>query len=92
VHEREETVEFRYVPPPYSPAHGITVDWERGFEIDLRVVEGEVLLRANPAGLVSLAKQLLTLAQQGVPAGSHIHYDPGEELEDDSVPLILERG
>jgi hypothetical protein len=54
-------------------------------------VDGDVLLRANPAGLVSLAKQLLTLAQQGVPAGSHIHYDAGEELEDDSVPLILER-
>jgi hypothetical protein len=84
-------VEFRYVPPTYAPDTGIKVEWEAGFWIDLRVVDGDVLLRANPAGLVSLAKQLLTLAQQGVPAGSHIHYDAGEELEDDSVPLILER-
>jgi hypothetical protein len=52
---------------------------------------GEILIRANEAGLVSLAQHLLTLAENADPAGSHIHMDASRELEDGSLDLVLER-
>ena len=63
--------------------------WEEGFQIDVRVGNGTALIRANREGLVSLANHLKALA--GEPAGSHIHLDPWNALEDGSVELILER-
>ena len=63
--------------------------WEEGFQIDVRVGNGTALIRANREGLLSLANHLKALA--GEPAGSHIHLDPWNALEDGSVELILER-
>lgn len=45
---------------------------------------------ANRAGLVSLARQLLTLAQEDAPSGAHLHLTAGQEIES-AVGLILER-
>jgi hypothetical protein len=55
------------------------------------VHDGEVLIKADAAGLQSLAAHLLTLADQGVPVGAHVHLEPGVDLEDESVRLIVER-
>ncbi|WP_432856745.1 Imm32 family immunity protein [Amycolatopsis sp. CA-161197] len=49
-----------------------------------------VLVRGNPAGLRSLARHLLTLAQESVPAGSHLHLTGGSELDGDA-DLVVER-
>ena len=63
--------------------------WENGFTIDVRIVNGASVIRANREGLLSLANHMKTLAEE--PAGSHIHLDPYNALEDGSDGLILER-
>ena len=52
---------------------------------------GETVIRANRNGLITLAKILLTLAQENVPAGSHVHLDEDNFLEDDSSELVCVR-
>ncbi|MET8538035.1 hypothetical protein ABZV67_41565 [Streptomyces sp. NPDC005065] len=50
-----------------------------------------IRVEANAAGLRTLAGHLLTLAQDGVPDGSHLHLEDSNGLEDGSVGLVLER-
>ena len=52
---------------------------------------GETVIQASRDGLITLAKMLLTLAQDGIPSGSHIHLDEYNFLEDGSSELILVR-
>jgi hypothetical protein len=75
----------------YDPATGLSLSWTPGFTIEVTHDSGEVLIRANSAGLTSLAQHLLTLAAEPVPDGTHIHLDIYGGLEDGSVDLILER-
>lgn len=76
--------------PKYVPEKGLILNWENDFSI--KVFWGnEILIKANCAGLTSLARHLLTLAQEGVPNGSHIHLDEYNSLEENSVGLIVER-
>jgi hypothetical protein len=48
----------------YDPTAGLHLEWSDGFEIEVQVHSGEVLIRANKAGLVSLAQHLLTLGAE----------------------------
>lgn len=64
-------------------------EWVNDFEIRVKVVNGTTVILANREGLMSLAKQLLTLAD-GVP-GDHIHYDEYNSLEPGSSEMIIER-
>lgn len=74
----------------YSAKDGLQLIWRPGYV--LRVTSaGEVCVSGNAEGLRSLAQHLLTLADEGVPPGVHAHMQPGLELEDDSVPLIVEK-
>lgn len=75
----------------YDETKGIQFEWEKGFRISTDVRNNEILIKANSAGLISLAKQLLTLAQDEVPFGDHIHLDEYNSLEEDSVDLIIEK-
>lgn len=77
--------------PGYTSASGVQLDWDHGFELSVRVVRNEVILTGNSAGLRSFARHLLTLAQDGVPAGAHVHFDDSNSLEDGSSALIVER-
>ena len=77
--------------PRYAPARGIHLEWDDGFELTVRATETEVVIAGNPAGLRSLARLLLTLAQDGVPTHHHVHLDASNTLEAASVELILER-
>ena len=74
----------------YDPVRGLTLEWDNGFSIELSASGTEVFLAGNRAGLVSLARHLLVLAQDDVPAGHHLHLTAGQEIES-SVDLILER-
>jgi len=76
--------------PVYS-LEGVPVQWEEGFDIATSGTADCFVLSANKAGLVSLATQLLTLAQDDVPVGCHIHYDEFNSLEDGSVELIIQK-
>jgi hypothetical protein len=75
----------------YDEREGINIHWENDFEIIASQSNNETLIRANKAGLTSLAIQLLTLAQDSVPSGSHIHYDEYGSLELGSKEFIIEK-
>ena len=65
------------------------VEWVDGFEIKAVAKNGEIVISANRAGMLSLAKQLMALAD-GV-AGDHIHYDDQSSLKEGSTEMIIER-
>ena len=65
------------------------VEWVDGFEIKAVVQNGEIVISANREGMLSLAKQLMALAD-GAP-GDHIHYDDQNSLEEGSTEMIIER-
>ena len=65
------------------------IEWVDGFEIRVKVVDCTTVISANREGMMSLAKQLLALAD-GVP-GDHIHYDDSSSLEPGSSEMIIER-
>jgi len=77
--------------PKYDKNSGLLSHWEEGFEIRIEESGRSILISANKAGLVSLAVQLLTLAQEAVPAGCHFHYDSYNSLESGSNELIIEK-
>lgn len=77
--------------PDYVFEKDIKRVWERNFTIKAQIDDNTVIVKANEAGLKSLAKQLFTLAQPSVPIGSHLHYDDSNSLEDGSCELIIEK-
>ena len=77
--------------PEYDPKSGLPLYWDTGFEITVRVVNEAVVVAANPAGLRSLARHLLLLAQETTPVGQHIHLDDLNSLEGGSSEIVLER-
>ena len=77
--------------PEYNPKRGIILNWSRDFEITVDTDGKQVHICGNPAGLESLANHLLNLAQDNVPAGTHIHLDDYNSLNDNSAELIIER-
>ena len=77
--------------PDYSPETGVPVQWEGNFDVSTSGTADCFIIKANKDGLISLAIQLLTLAQDNVPIGCHIHYDQFNSLEDDSIDLIVQK-
>jgi hypothetical protein len=77
--------------PDYLPGEPLRFVWEDGFRIELDTSAGEVVIRANAAGLISLAQHCLVLAQARVPPGHHIHLTDSVELEPGSGDLIIEK-
>ncbi|WP_322778619.1 hypothetical protein [Frankia sp. Cas4] len=75
--------------PGYHPDDGLRFVWDEGFEIAVTASSTDVAIKANRAGFVSLARHLLTLAQDGVHEGAHIHLTANQEIDSD-LDLILE--
>ncbi len=76
----------------YNPKTGIQIEWENSFTILVqRDDTNTMVIKANKGGLISLAQHLLTLSQDEVPIGSHLHYDELNSLEDGSCAIIIER-
>lgn len=65
------------------------MNWVDGFTIKVRVESGNVVISANKEGLLSLANQLRTLADEA--QGCHCHYDEYNSLEDGSSEMIIEK-
>lgn len=70
---------------------GLELKWEPGFEIKTGINNDQLIISANKAGLISLAKQMLTLAQDMFPVGYHMHFDEYNSLEEGSIELIIEK-
>lgn len=64
------------------------IEWVDGFIIKTTVDHDKIMISANREGLLSLARQLVGLAD-GVP-GDHIHYDEYNSLEKGSSEMIIE--
>ena len=77
--------------PDYTSEMGLRTQWQEGFSIATSGTTDCFILKANKAGLVSLAQHLLTLAQDDVPVGCHIHYDESNSLEDESIELVIQK-
>jgi hypothetical protein len=77
--------------PDYSPESGLHMEWEDYFEIRTDLQGGATRIVANQAGLISLARLFLTLADPAVPSGNHWHLDDLNSLEEGSRELILEK-
>ena len=70
--------------------NGLKFIWEDGFQIKCSVDEEKnVCIEANPAGLISLARHLLMLAQNEVPENEHFHLDEYNSLESGSAELVI---
>ena len=77
--------------PDYNENNGLKYHWEQGIELSVENSDNEVSIGANKAGLISLAIQLLTLAQDNVPVGHHFHYDEHSSLEAGSKQFVIEK-
>ena len=77
--------------PSYDPASGLRLEWERDYVIRVKQEDGLVILQANEAGLKSLAKHLITLANPEVPKYTHVHFDDSNSLEEGSCEFIIEK-
>jgi hypothetical protein len=76
--------------PDYDPLKGLPSKWVGDFEIDTSSSEdGQIVIWANKDGLLSLANDLLILAQDKVPAGRHHHYEPNYGLTENSISLVI---
>lgn len=60
--------------PDYD-GNAVDVIWEDGAKYIATSDEESVILKANSEGLLSLAKQMIYLALNSIPTGSHVHYD-----------------
>ena len=76
---------------PYSDEDCVCVELVPGAKIECRKCNGEVLIRANREGLQFLAKVCLTLAQEDMPLGNHVHFDGFDFFESDNIDITIER-
>lgn len=81
--------EIRISIPEYDDA--LELIWDDNFAIKTSTAYDAIIIEANSAGLLSLTRHLLVLAQNEVPNGSHFHLDVYNGLEEESVELIISK-
>jgi hypothetical protein len=76
---------------PEYKGEGFCFEWEENFKIVTKIdfEQKTIGIEANNAGLISLARHLLELAQSSVPAGYHFHLDDYGGLEKGSYELVI---
>jgi hypothetical protein len=81
--------------PDFLPDEVLDVPFEDGAIIEgyRSQYDDAIGIRANSAGLISLAKHLLELSQECVSSGAHIHYNNEylESLSSESVEIIIDK-
>ena len=65
------------------------IEWVEGFKISVSNNNNVFIISANREGLLSLAKQLETLAESET--GNHIHYDQYNSLEQGSIQMVISK-
>ncbi len=73
----------------YIEENGIELTWENAYNIMCMIEGNSLKILANKQGLLSLANHLITLAQDTIPSGNHLHFDEYNSLDDDSKELII---
>lgn len=77
--------------PDYD-GNGIDFVWEDGSNFNAKTFNESVIIQANSKALLSFAKQMLYMAVNDLPFGSHVHYDdylPGKQNH--SMEIIIEK-
>mgnify|MGYP003402568245 CR=1 FL=1 len=64
--------------------------YEKGSEIKISIESNKVIIKANKAGCLELAKHFLYLSLDKNFKGHHFHLDESNSLEGDSVETVLE--
>ena len=68
----------------------MNIEWVGDYRIKVEVdIDNAVVISANRDGLLSLARQLTTLAEESI--GSHIHYGDYNSLEDGFIEMIIQK-
>jgi hypothetical protein len=75
--------------PDYDDKKGLPSKWVGDFQIETSVDNNQIVIWANRDGLLSLANDLLILAQDNVPGGHHHHYEPEYGLTENSISLVI---
>jgi hypothetical protein len=75
--------------PDYNPYEGFKFTWFENFTIHVDLCHDGVMIKADKAGLMSLAAQLITLAQDDFGHDYDFHLDRHAALEDNSIDLII---
>lgn len=75
--------------PDDDPRDGFKFNWTDGHEFDSAFEDGELVITANQAGLLSLANHLINLADDKWPSGHHFHFDVGVELDEGAIPVVF---
>lgn len=81
---------WQITTPMHSEA-GLRFTWVDDYRLRVRQMGTEVVIEGNAAGLESLARHLLTLAQPSAPSGSHLHLEDSTGLEPGSLALVIDR-
>ncbi len=93
VGERDVTISIHVFPPGAA----VVSNWEEGSRLQLHVDDLDdhraVQITANVAGLRSLARHCLTLAQEGLSGPQHVDFDADSGwFETHEVGLRIQRG
>jgi hypothetical protein len=84
-------MEMKLEIPEYDKNVGFKYYWEYGFEIKVSSSDNKVSISANKAGLISLAIQMLTIAQDAVPVNYYTYLDEYNSLEEGSKELVIQK-
>lgn len=76
--------------PDYD-GNGIDVVWETGSKYAINIDDNSVVISANKNALVSIAKQMLYMAYNTLPKGSHVHYDSFFTKMNEEYELVIEK-
>ena len=79
-----------FICVPKYDGYSFKFQWDENFSIKCSVNDdSSVIIEANSAGLISLARHLLELSQENVPNSYHFHLDEYNSLDDNSAELIV---
>ena len=77
---------------PEYDGKGIDVIWENNSNYCIEINGNQIALRGNKEALVSLAKQMLYLANDDIQHGAHVHFNSFFTGNSDSEnELIIEK-
>ena len=76
--------------PDYD-GNAMDVIWEKNANYVVNVNEEEVIISANKQALISFARQMLYMAYNDLPIGSHVHYDEFFTKSITKKELIIEK-
>lgn len=76
--------------PDYD-GEAMDVIWQDNSYYSMEVFDDEIQIRANSIGLISIAKQMLYMAYNDLPKGSHIHYDEFFTKINNKYSLVIEK-